>query len=364
MSMETNPELQPLRSAAIDRNRLARLAESNSLLFLGTSDLQIGRDLRAFGEWLAAGKHAGMTYLEQKGEARADFELILPGTRSVWSVAVSYAADKPPGDRGPSPVLAGYAGRRDYHRVLRERCERFVGAIRQEFGLSESRFRITVDTAPVLERALAARTVRGFIGKNACFIHPEYGSFLLLAEIFTDVVCVPDRVPEIVLERKTGDGGCGPCDLCQRACPTGALDSAYSVDARKCLSYWTIEHRGVIPVQYWPHLKQYWFGCDLCQDVCPYNVRVKDRAVWTQIEPRALPGIFETAVMNESDYQRYFGGTPLTRAKRSGLRRNAFIAMAVTQHPGLSLAIDSFRRDPQTPLLRTLEQWEMVCAND
>ena len=167
---------------------------------------------------------------------------------------------------------------------------------------------------------------------------------------------------DLPLDRKTKQGGCGPCRLCQDECPTGALSTDYVIDARRCLSYWTIEHRGTIPEEFWPHLARYVFGCDICQLACPYNVRAERTAPPDDFRQRELPALFETAVMDQAQIERYFGGSPMTRAKRGGLRRNALIALAVTRDHRLAEALEYARRDPEPPLPETTSQIERYLA--
>ena len=269
-----------------------------------------------FAQWLAQGLHGTMGYLENHAEIRQQPERLLPGARSAHVFALAYF--KP--ELGPEPRVALYAHYADYHRVLRERLE----TLAERFWPRED-FRAVVDSAPVLERALAAQTARGFIGKNTLYIHPEHGSFLLLGEVLVKEQAAWDVPPVIPLERKTREGGCGPCRLCKTACPTGALRVDYQIDAQRCLSYWTIEQRGTIPVEFWEGVGRYYFGCDLCQLACPYN----KNGMRGNLEPREYPDLFTVATMDQVTYEKWFGGTPLTRAKRSGLRRNALIAMAV-----------------------------------
>ena len=138
---------------------------------------------------------------------------------------------------------------------------------------------------------------------------------------------------------RTKEGGCGTCRRCQVHCPTGALDEDYRIDARKCLAYWTIEHRGPIPEEYWPGVGRYIFGCDICQIVCPYNRQASSKASEELLKIRTTPPLFEIATMSQPQYERLFGGTPMTRAKRTGLMRNALIAMTVTKHPKLEEAM-------------------------
>jgi len=302
-------------------------------------------------EWLRQNRHGGMLYLEKHLEARKSTALILEGCQSVVVVALPYfSADA----TRLNPGVAQYAQFQDYHRLIRERGAEIGQKIIDDLGGSTDRFRVCVDTAPVLERAMAEQTQWGFIGKNTCLIHPKWGSFLLLGEIFLTVELKADQSLPISLHEKSASGGCGPCNLCQIECPTSALDEDYRIDARKCLAYWTIENRGPVPVEFWRHFKKYWYGCDLCQSSCPYNKNSKARPKF--IPTKRIPKLPDVVRMTQSDYERYFGGTPMTRAKKSGLRRNALIAMVAGRHPELEAAIESIKEDLEYPLQETLSQ--------
>lgn len=333
MSMEIESPLSPKLQAA---------CEKEGLLLLGFTDLNYREDFERFQAWLSEKRHAELKYLENHSEVRRDPRKLLEGARSAIVVALAYHTK----EKQNGPAIAQYALYPDYHKVLKRKAEKVAQQV-----LEAGSFRVTVDSAPLLERALAAKTARGFVGKNTLYIHPDYGSFLLLGEILTTQSFTPDSPAPISLDRKTRQGGCGPCNLCQTACPTGALDRAYSLDAARCLSYWTIEQRGTIPEEFWPWLGTYYFGCDLCQLACPYNL--KARPAPSDWKPRQYPPLEKVAQMDQAEYEVFFGGTPLTRAKRSGLRRNALIAMAVTRHPGLQSAMDSIQEDDESVLHQT-----------
>lgn len=208
----------------------------------------------------------------------------------------------------------------------------------------------------MLERALAARTSAGFIGKNTCYIHPEAGSFILLGEILlTRDLTETDEPSTVDPQVRSDQGGCGSCRRCQIYCPTGALDEAYRLDARKCLAYWTIEHRGTIPFEFWPWLKTYFFGCDLCQLACPYNRAIAISQEPVRVELNQID-FFDVATMSQARYEQLFGGSPLTRAKRSGLRRNALIAMTVTSDLRLPEALQMLTEDDEPVLHETSTQ--------
>lgn len=334
----------------MSRDRIQEALGAQELLFLGVVPLDVEEDYRRYQAWLAEGRQAGMHFLENYPELRRDPRGLLPGSQSAIVFALPYALGEKPG----GPQVAQYARFRDYHRVLWERGENVA---RDLWGTNYSLYaRVTVDSAPLLERALAASSARGFIGKNTCYIHPDLGSFLLLGEILTTEPIERDvRVSPREFAAKSREGGCGPCKICQVACPTGALDKDYQIDARKCLSYWTIEHRGAIPVEYWPHLAEYFFGCDICQTTCPYNVK-GPRRLPASLALTEIPTLHAIATMGEAEYKTYFSGTSLTRAKRSGLRRNALIAMFVTEDPRLASALGAADTDEEEPVAETRDR--------
>jgi len=334
----------------MNRQVIQTTVEAQELVFLGVVRLDVEEDFGRYQAWLADGRQAGMQFLENYQELRQDPRRLLPEARSAILFALPYALGEVP----DGPKVAQYAQFKDYHRVLWDRGEVITKLLWGDE--SKRRARVVVDSAPVLERALAASSSRGFIGKNTCFIHPDQGSFLLLGEILTtEDLVADDRTAPREFEVKSKEGGCGPCKQCQVACPTSALDKDYQIDARTCLSYWTIEHRGPIPLEFWPHLAEYYFGCDICQTSCPYNAKV-GRRLPASLERREIPSLFSIATMDEREYGEFFGGTPLTRAKRSGLRRNALIAMYVTGDADLPQALEVADRDPQEWVVETRDQ--------
>ena len=338
---------------------LASWAEEQGLHCFGIVPLEVENDFNRLEQWLADGRNAGMRFMENHLVVRRKPALLLEGAKSAVVLGLGYDTGDLLESSG-EPRVAQYARYDDYHRVLRRKAEGIAERWRKR--LPGLKTRVVVDSVPLLERSLAARSPEGFIGKNTCFIHPRKGSWFLLGEILCDFEVPLTERRELPLERKTKAGGCGPCRQCQIACPTGALDTDYSIDSRRCLSYWTIEHRGPIPEEFWPHLARYVFGCDICQLACPYNIKREKTAPPDDFRPRALPDLFETAILDQAAYERYFGGSPLTRAKRGGLRRNALIALAVTRDPRLAEALERAKEDPEPPLPETLAQIERYLA--
>lgn len=339
--------------------KIRQAASNLGLIFIGSTSLHVGSEFQRFSEWLRLGHHAGMSFLEKNTEIRQDPRKLLPGARSVIVVAMNYfLGDKLHPKAGPvRPRIAQYARLRDYHKVLRQLGEELAKLLQTEFSTQSIQCRVVVDSAPILERAVAARAGSGFIGKNTCFIHPKLGSWLLLAEILT-TADLPTTPPlKTIPQKRSSEGGCGSCRRCQVFCPTGALNKDYVLDANLCLAYWTIEHRGLIPEKFWPWMAEYYFGCDICQLICPYNRSARVLEDQSQVLIKEPPSLFAVATMDHVAYERMFGGTPMTRAKRHGLKRNALIAMAVTNDPRLNEAMElAVQGEPEAIVQQTADQ--------
>lgn len=295
-------------------------------------------DPAALDGFLAEGRQAGMDYLARHREVRLDPERMLPGVRSILCAAVSYrspSAQEPAAgrredttaaadtttttsaaDADPAAVparIASYAVGEDYHRVLKEKLHGVLAAIR---GLAPGvRGRVAVDTAPVLERHWAREAGLGWIGRHGCLIVPGLGSFVLLGELFLDVP-LPAGDP--------GEARCGTCRRCLEACPTGALVAPGRLDARRCVSYWTVEHRGDFP-SWAPPIAPWAFGCDRCQEVCPWN-RHAPAAACRQLREPLVPARTDArrlrAVRPEA-FERLWARTAMERTGWEGLQRNA-----------------------------------------
>lgn len=360
MSMEIEVSTPPICAQVpntVDRDSITELANSVGLTFLGVAPVAYASDAEQFQRWLRKGAHAEMHFLERHLSIRLSPDKILEGAQCILAFALDIGSDPLLQRFSPKmePQVARYARRKDYHRDLPRRLETIEKVILNSGGKA----RVCVDTAPLLEKAIASRTASGFIGKNTLFIasgkdSPGLGSGVLLGFIVTDLNFSLDTPRSLDPLRKTAEGGCGPCNRCQVACPTGALDVAYQLDARRCLAYWTIEHRGAVPLEFWPHFSTYYFGCDLCQRVCPYNGPSSKQA--SEKNERSFPSLMEMVNMTERQYSDWFGGTPMTRAKRSGLRRNALIALTVNQDPNLEEVMRGILADPEPPLIETLAQ--------
>jgi epoxyqueuosine reductase len=268
--------------------------------------------------WLASGYAGVMRYLHRQAKKRKDPRLIEPGAASVVVVLDNYYDGRP--DPGPAPRVARYARGEDYHRVTRARLERLADFLRAEGASLAHTF---TDSGPVPERALALRAGLGWIGKNTMLIRPDAGSFVFIGTIFTDLRLDQDRGIEI--------DRCGSCTRCLDACPTGALVEPRVLDATRCISYLTIEQRGPIPEPLSERLDGWVFGCDVCNEVCPWNLRFAEATSTEEFRSRdalagAGPDLFDD--MNEEEFARRFGDTPLDRAGLAGMRRNLHAALS------------------------------------
>jgi epoxyqueuosine reductase len=279
----------------------------------------------AYLRWLSRGDQAGMGYMERRIEARTDPSKVFPGARSVLCVALQYhPLHDEDGERRSAPAgdlwrrVARYARGRDYHDVMAERLKAVEARVREAFPGCESRR--YVDTGPVLERELAARAGMGAVGKNTMLLHPRAGSWFLLGELFLSLDLAPDQ-PIADL--------CGSCTLCLEACPTGALSEPYRLDSNRCISYWTIEHRGPFPEEARRMVGGWVFGCDVCQEVCPWN-EAPQGSVHPEMElppEQAELDLAGLLRLSRAEYVERFRGSPMKRAKLEGLRRNAAVAM-------------------------------------
>jgi epoxyqueuosine reductase len=333
---------------------IQKAAEGEGLHFFGVSDLDVAQDFERFEAWLNEHRHGGMTWLTDHKLIRREPQRLLENAKVALIFGFPYyLGDRwQLGARHDSPRVAQYARLRDYHKFMRSKLTNVIQSL-SVIAPAEARWRVTVDSAPLLERALANGVGQAFIGKNTCVIHPAKGSFFLLGEILS--TWIPGerliKTPRVGHLPRSESGGCGTCKRCQVHCPTGALDQDYRMDAKKCLSYWTIEWRGEIPVQYWPWIGRYVFGCDICQLVCPYN-----RSITPSASAQKLAKIDEAldllvvATMDQEMYERLFAGTPMTRVKRGGLRRNAIIALAAQGDRRLEALLDHLSKD-QDPVI-------------
>jgi epoxyqueuosine reductase len=296
-------------------------AEAARLGFLacGITDLAPTPHATELDAWLTQGYGGTMRYLHRQAKKRKDPERIDSRAERVVVVLDNYFSPDQPPDLEP-PRVAKYARGEDYHQAMLRRLDQLAAFLRQN-GASVARS--YTDTGPVPERELAQRAGLGWIGKNTMLIQPDTGSFSFIGSVFTDLPLPIDQPFE--LDR------CGSCTRCLEACPTDAFIEPRVLDATRCIAYVTIEHRGPIPESVLPKLDGWAFGCDVCNDVCPWNVRFARETTTAAFSPRASlhgvePDFFDR--MDEAEFAARFGGTPLARPGLAGMRRNLHAAFA------------------------------------
>ena len=284
--------------------------------FAATGIARLDRNPHAaeLDRWLADGHAGTMTYLHRQAAKRKDPRRIMPGAKSAVVTLTNYFHGSAPGHGR----VAQYAWSPDYHDVLGARLEQLAAAIRDVVPGATTR--CYVDAGPVPERELAQLAGLGWIGKNMMLIHPEIGSFTFIGVVLTDA----DLTPDLPFEADR----CGTCTRCLDACPTQAFVAAHDLDARACISYLTIEHRGEFSETQRAQVGEWVFGCDVCQDVCPWNVSFARETADPGFAVRpevAAPDVRALATMEETEFQRRYGDTPFTRPGLKGMRRNAVL---------------------------------------
>jgi epoxyqueuosine reductase len=300
-----------------------------------------------FSQWLAEGRAGEMAWLARDPERRLDPRLLDSRLQSVISLAYPYAPAPPPPIDWREELrgrIAAYAIGADYHATVLMKARRVAAVLeRQEPAAT---FRLYVDTGPLLEREWAARARLGWFGRNTNLINRYHGSYFFLAEILTDLALEPSAEPY--------REHCGTCRECLDLCPTGALSQGYRLEPRICISYLTIEHRGVIARELRPQLGNWIFGCDICQEVCPWN---SDRAA---IEPSCdelMPSLGEILALDAEGFSRRFRNSAIKRAKRKGLLRNAAIALGNSGNPAAIPILGRVLEGEPEPLIRAHAAW-------
>ncbi|MBI3292160.1 MAG: tRNA epoxyqueuosine(34) reductase QueG [Elusimicrobia bacterium] len=304
-----------------------------------------------FEEWLRANFHGTMGWMAYDPERRADPRQHLPDAKTIVCLAMNYYTS--PEGIPLSGRISRYAWGEDYHELLRERLEAFQQLIVQTFPGVVAK--VCVDTSAVLEKVWAAKAGIGWQGKHSNVITKELGSWVFLGEIILNVELEPDA-PQRDL--------CGRCTRCIDVCPTGAIVAPYVVDARRCIAYLTIEHRGIIPRELRSKMGNHIFGCDDCQDVCPWNThaQVTPEAAFHPREGTLVPDLIELLSLSEEAFNARFRHSPIKRAKRSGFLRNVAIALGNSQAPEAVPALSKALEDPD-PLVRTHVAWALGKIN-
>jgi epoxyqueuosine reductase len=301
-----------------------------------------------YSRWLKEGRAGTMSYLAREPERRFDPRVLDPGFRSVVSLAYPYAAPVAPRIDWRAELrgrIAAYALGHDYHDEVTRRARIVADVITAATPGASAR--AYVDTGPVFEREWAAEARIGWVGRNTMLLNRERGSYFFLAEIFTSAELDPTMEPY-------GEF-CGTCRRCLDLCPTGALADGYLMEPRVCISYLTIEHRGAIARELRPKLGEWIFGCDICQEVCPWN---GDFATGNE-NPELMPSLPELLALDDEAFSRRFTKSAIKRAKRRGLLRNVAIVLGNTKNPAAIPPLTRALREDRDPLVRSHAAWAL-----
>lgn len=310
--------------------------------------------------WLDAGYHGEMRWLANRLERRLDPREVVPNARSVIMVAVQYFTEEPPAHLWQDPMrgrVARYAWGPDYHDRLLPALMKLANWLRTSLA-PHAATRAYVDTGPLLERTWSAEAGLGFIGRNTLLIRPSAGSYLFLGGIITDLELDYDT-PATDDGATLGNSNCGQCQRCLNACPTQAFPAPYTLDSNRCISYLTIELKTAIPEPLRPLMENWIFGCDACQQVCPWVRRYStpaDQPFLAFDAARFAPDLIELMTMDNATFRARYKGTPLLRTKRRGLLRNAAVALGNARNPDALPVLRKACADPE-PLIRTHAEW-------
>lgn len=352
---------------------LKQKASELGFSFAGVIPAEPSPYLSAYHAWIDAGMHGSMGYLARpdRVERRDDLSVILPGVRSLIMVGLDYRAQLPADLDLADPSrgrIASYAWGVDYHDVMLPRLDALAEWIAEQ---SDHTHRSYVDTGAILERSHAQRAGIGFTGKNTMLIHPRRGSYFFLGEILTTLEFSDEDTPLTPVGR---DSLCGSCTRCLVACPTNAFPRPYVLDARRCISYLTIEHKGWIDRELRPLMGNWVYGCDVCQDVCPWQrfTLATNEAAFipvdgdkAQVADRVAPSLIDLLQLDEARFQQQFTGSAITRIKRDRLVRNACIAAGNWGDESAAPHLIHLLNDP-SPLVRGHAAWGLhrIMGND
>ncbi len=305
-------------------------------------------------EWQEAGMAADMGYMHRPAELLSEPKRLQKSARSVVSLGVSYYPGDHPENDGCGGRVARYAWGKDYHVVIKERLRSLRAELEEALGV-RIKARAFTDAVPLLERSAAQHAGLGFFGRNSCLINGNIGSYFFIADLILDLELEPDV---------HGTGTCGKCTRCMASCPTGAIKAPGVVDARLCISYLTIENRGEIPRELRRAVSDWAFGCDICQEVCPYNKRKATMSRWPEFSAGTGAGPYLEIeevldIRTEEEFEERFENTPLTRPGRAGLLRNCCVAAGNLGLRETVPALVECLREDESPLVRGHAAWAL-----
>lgn len=343
------------------RGRLAALG-FDDVRFAAIGQPALPAEAAALQRWLAAGMQAEMNWMERTADKRAEPSLVLGGVKSIVMLGVNYWSDAiafdPSADDG-RPRWARYALYEDYHDTMRAALVAAGRALEEIYGAAPTDYRYYVDTGPVLERSWAARSGLGFVGKNAMLISRRHGNWLFLAGLLTTIEFAPDAP----IQRAGGGEGvgllCGSCTRCLAACPTDAFPAPGVVDSRRCVSYQTIENKGIIPRELRPGIGNRVYGCDVCLEVCPWNRFAQEgrRLLLSARHDLADLTLPEILALTPERFAEVFRRTPIKRLKLTGLLRNACVVAGNSGDAGLIPVLLALATQHPSALVRAHAVW-------
>ncbi len=322
-------------------------AEQAGAAFAGIAPAEPFPEAAAYKKWIDSGMHGSMDYMARNQDSREDIAAWYPEVKSVLVCAFSYADNAPrPADPGQGRV-ARYAALPDYHPELKRRMEEILSWLKARVPGADGR--IFVDTSPLLERLYARYAGLGWVGKNTMVISPKAGSYFFLAGLAVNLTMEHD---EPIADH------CGSCARCIEACPTDALSAERVLDASRCIAYFTIEHKGAIPSEFRPKIGNWIMGCDICQEVCPWNRFAGPSPVFPPALPESLP-LNEFPGMDKDSFRQKYGETPLSRPKLKGLVRNSLLAMGNSREAVYRPILEEFAANPD-PILSEQAAWSLA----
>ena len=307
-------------------------------------------------QWLAEGRHGSMGWMEDRLHHRRSPQGLWPEARSVIALGMSYAPARDPLALANAPDharISVYAQGGDYHDTVKKALKalaRWLVDAAGKRGLGEAGVKVFVDTAPVMEKPLGQAAGLGWQGKHTNLVSRSQGSWLFLGAIYTTLDFAPDTV---------GEDACGSCNACQQACPTDAFPKPYSLDARRCISYLTIEHKGPIPVEFRAAMGNRIYGCDDCLAVCPWNKFAAQSQAMKAFLPRAelaAPRLADLLTLDDAGFRKLFSGSPIKRIGRDRFVRNCLIAAGNSGDRGLLEQVEALSRDPE-PVVAEAAEW-------
>ncbi len=358
----------------MENHKTAIEGEAKKLGFdlISFSDTNLPQNVEStFASWIGENKHGDMEYLANRIKNQVDLNALLPGVKSVISLGMNYFQGTLT-DCNPNPLMpnksqeskttgrvARYAITRDYHKIIKAKLKKLQTFLEKNL---DCKVRVFVDTGPILERAYASKSGLGYIGNNSCLITEKFGSWVFIAEILTDFSFEPDK--------KGVKISCGSCRRCIDLCPTQAINEDKTINATKCISYLTIENKGEIPVDLREKVGNWLYGCDICQDVCPHNAKAKPTKVEDfkeiRVENRRINLKKILSIKDDEEFLKLFAGSPIMRAKRRGLLRNACVVAGNSGNAKLVPALKNILENEEDSMLQEHANWaieKIISAN-